>query len=291
MTSRRDVSDALHDAGAARIEPVEPRLDALEARVMVAISDDEQSNTTLLVPAGVTDLNEVRLQRRTRLALVTAAAAIVVAVVLTFSLPGARNDELVIVAADGVTIVLPDGSRLAGDPGTELPDGARLDVSGMLRVGERDYGPGIYDITDGAIVRAGTAPGAAQTTTTTSSNRAVPRSSVSVPPPADGAHSTAPSTTRERRASTTLARVRPTGVDTPVRTRPTTTLETRPSPAPRTTPPVTRPTTTPAPTTAPTPTRPQPTEPPVTRPVTSPPRTTEAPPTRPSTTSRPGRAP
>ncbi len=73
---------------------------------------------------------------------------------LTVSLLAADDDVLAIAAADRVVVELPDGEAVAGEAGTELPDGARLEVIGFVEIDGRRFGPGSYRIVDGEVVRA-----------------------------------------------------------------------------------------------------------------------------------------
>ena len=71
---------------------------------------------------------------------------------LTVSLLAGDDAALAIAAADGVVVELPDGDSIVGEAGTELPDGTRLDVIGFVEIDGRRFGPGTYEIVDGAVV-------------------------------------------------------------------------------------------------------------------------------------------
>lgn len=297
MTSKRAIIDALIQAGAAPIEPVEPRLGHLEDRLVAAIAaEDDRFAGGIVVGVGgtdiVTDIVARHRVRRARLTLLAVAASIVAVVVLAFTVPDAPDDGLVVAAADGVSIVLPDGAEVDGAAGVELVDGARLAVNGSLRVGDHDYGPGNYVIADDRVVRV-----IAPSTTSTTSTPVVP-TTVDIRTTAPGSTTSsivrrvpdrpASVSTIVDRPDTTVASTRDVAVR-PTVTRPATTVaETRPA----STVPVARPTTVAE-------TRPPVTDAPVVRPVpTRPaPSTTDAPTgtapsmTRPPATDAPARRP
>lgn len=159
MTSKREIIDALTAAGDRPIEPIAPRLDALEARLMSAIADeDERPVLGAVVAGGATDVIARQRIRRARLTLLAAAASIIAVLVLAFTVPSGADDGLVIAAADGVSIVLADGSEVVGAAGVELSEGARLDVSGSVRVGDAVFGPGAYIVADDQLVRVVSPP-------------------------------------------------------------------------------------------------------------------------------------
>lgn len=211
------------------IEAIDARLDELEARLMRAIEGDRVDRGLVVVPIDVA--------RRRRLSVrvvggVAGAACIIALILVSAAWFGGADPEIVIAAADDVSVVLPDGSVVSGAAGLELPDGSRLDVDGSLVVDGRTYGPGEYFVgPDGITAVSGAAgEGVTDVATTTSS---APKTA----PP-----STAPPTTTRRSvpdvdrpvgtaAPPTTASDRPAGPSTSVRS-------TEP---PRTVPEVTRP--------------------------------------------------
>lgn len=251
MMTHSDVTDSL---GALRDHPVaidQQRIDRIERRVFDALTADDMANP---VEATVT---RARARGGRRTVMLGAVAACVLAVVLLVVNPVATDhDSLVLAAADGVDVVLPDGTGVVGAAGVELPNGSMIVVTGSMSIDDVDYGPGRYTVTDDGILEAlRTAPRNAPPPPPTAPTRApVPTTQ---PPP------TPTTTLVERPVSTTT-------LDDPETTRPPTTIVERPtttavrSPAPPTTavrgpaPPPTRS----APTTAPTNRTPATTSPP-----------------------------
>ena len=287
MTSNRDIIESLTEAGRAPVEPFEPRLERLEARLMATIADDDRPGVGMVVAGGVTDVVGLRRARRARLTLLAAAAAIVAVVVLAFTIPGGDENSIVIASADDVSVVLPDGSRIAGSDGLELPEGARLEVIGALRIGDLDFGPGAYIVTADGVVPL--RPTTTSSTTTTSVAIDIDRATtvaardVETRPAPTDVDRTVPAPTR---TPTTTLRPPPTRPATTVRvTRPATTV---PITRPATTVAVTRPATT-VPVTRPPATRPTTTVA-VTRPATTVPASTRPPATDAPTRRRPSAA-
>ena len=141
---RDPVEAALAAAAADPVHIGAERLSTLEARVMDAVID------------GAPPVTSARRRNRGVSLLSAAAVVLVVALgALTIVLLAGDDDALAIAAADRVVVELPDGESVAGEAGTELPDGARLEVIGFVEIDGRRFGPGSYRIVDGEVVRSG----------------------------------------------------------------------------------------------------------------------------------------
>ena len=154
----RDPVEVALDAAAAAPVTIGPeRLSALEARVMGAVADrDERGAVAALGSVPVRSISG----RKRGFSLLSAAAVVIVVAVgaLSVALLAGDDDALAIAAADRVVVELPDGEAVAGEAGTELPDGARLEVIGFVEIDGRRFGPGSYRIVDGEVVRSGPGP-------------------------------------------------------------------------------------------------------------------------------------
>ncbi len=241
-----DVRRALEVAAQVPTESIDMRLDELEARLMSAIDDDSDRRGAVIMP-----IEAARRTRRSRrvLGAVASAACILGIVVVSLAWFGDADSDVVISSADGVSVVLPDGSVVAGAEGLELPDGSLLDVDGSLVVDGQAFGPGDYIVGPDGIVSAPNTPGpglvdstttTAPTTTTAVSagdgapvSTAVPENTVDEPSdPAVTTRPPAPSSTRPpvtRPPATSPPPTRPPASTVPTRpttavSRPTTTL-------------------------------------------------------------------
>ncbi|WP_395155570.1 hypothetical protein [Ilumatobacter sp.] len=144
MTDRKTINEQLEALGRVAIEPVEPRLDDLEAQLLAAIGDDGEHRLMLI--------SESPTRRGHRLFLVAAAAVCVLAISGALLLPKDNDHSIVIAAANDVSIILPDGAAVVGAAGLVLPDGAIIDVDGFVDVDGRRFGPGRYGVDDGEVV-------------------------------------------------------------------------------------------------------------------------------------------
>ncbi|MEX0663675.1 MAG: hypothetical protein WD598_02750 [Acidimicrobiia bacterium] len=147
--SRRDVETLLETAGArAAPQPSPEFVTGLEARLLA----DARPAAWATVVTPLRTRSTGRL--RPALASVAAAAA---AVVLVGSLAGwfgrdKAQPQPAIASAVDTTVVLPDGSEVAGRDGLDLPDGTivRTGPDGHAAVGNVDLGPSQV-----AVVKAG----------------------------------------------------------------------------------------------------------------------------------------
>ena len=237
-----ELRTALAAAGYEPIESVDARLEALEAGLMRSIDDDGDFRA-VVVPIG----HAYRRRVSKRLVGAVAGVACIVAVVV-FAAGWFRSadPDVVISSADGVSVVLPDGSIVEGVQGLELPDGAQLEVEGSLVVGDERFGPGDYIVGPDGVITVPSAGGTAVAETTTTTTTTTSTTTVATGPVAVDI---TPEPGGARPAGTAV----PDG-DAPV--RPTTS---RPADPPPTRPPPTR-----LPATLPPATRPPPTQPPVT---------------------------
>ncbi|MFK8023012.1 MAG: hypothetical protein AB8G26_03520 [Ilumatobacter sp.] len=158
MTSRDDLRRHVIELGQAPIEPVAPRMGALEERLLAAIDDEDDSITPFALTGAVVGRATPRNRRRG----LAAAAAVVLVVTVGALLVSPTDDRLVIAAAERVEVVLPDGTTVDGVVGVELPDGSLVDVDGSLTVDGRRFAPGDYRVVDGELVRLPTSAPAGQ---------------------------------------------------------------------------------------------------------------------------------
>jgi hypothetical protein len=144
VTDRETINQQLEALGRVPIEPIEPRLDDLEAQLLAAIGDDGEHRLMPISGSPTT--------RGHRLLLVAAAVVCVLAIAGVLLVPKGSDNSIVIAAANDVSIVLPDGSAVVGSAGLELPDGTTIDVDGFVEVEGRRFGPGKYKVGDGELV-------------------------------------------------------------------------------------------------------------------------------------------
>ena len=148
---RDPVEMALAAAATAPVTIDPERLAALEARVIGALVGRDGRGA--VVALGSASLGSVRRPsrgrsccRRLRWCSSSRSAR------STLVLLAGDDDALAIAAADRVVVELPDGESVAGEAGTELPDGSRLEVIGFVEIDGRRFGPGSYRIVDGEVV-------------------------------------------------------------------------------------------------------------------------------------------
>lgn len=180
-------------------------------------------------------------RRRRAMPVLLAAAAVIAVVVLGVLALGPRGDDLVVSAAEGVTLEYADGRTTSAEPGDALPDGTVIVVEPRGRlVADGDLiGPGRYLVVDGAFLPSDpaatgstttTTATTATTTTTTSTIRTAPSDATvpTRPPVGERATTTVPAvpptTTEDRDVTTTTARRdRDPSTTTPITTTTTTT--------------------------------------------------------------------
>ncbi|MBV1894588.1 MAG: hypothetical protein KUG57_11105 [Ilumatobacteraceae bacterium] len=149
-SDRASIKKALEAAGDVPVEPVEPRLAALEDRLMAGIAVDTDESKPVVVPFQ----SKRRMAAARRVALGAVAACLLAAVVLAAGWLTTDNESYVIAAADDVTVTLPDGSTEAAEAGSKLPIGAEIEVRGSMVVSGITYGPGSYTVTDKGVAEA-----------------------------------------------------------------------------------------------------------------------------------------
>jgi len=145
--TRRELRGRLQAAG-TRIAP-SPRPEFVAGLEKKVLAQAAPRRPTALAPLIAT-------RRRPRiLPIMSAAAAIAAAVVLTGALAGwfgrgAPHHPLALAVAVDTVVVMPDGTSMQGVNGLELPDGTvvRTGPNGHVSAGTVDLGPGLEGIVE-----------------------------------------------------------------------------------------------------------------------------------------------
>jgi hypothetical protein len=152
--TRHHVQTLLEDAGARSFpEPSLEFVQGLEARLLV--------DAPIAAPAALVTPLQGRSRARFVRPVLVAAAAAVAAVVLAGSLAGwygrdqVQQRKLELAASVDTTVVLPDGTELAGTDGLDLPDGTvvRTGPKGHAAVGNVDLGPSQIAVVDAGRIQ------------------------------------------------------------------------------------------------------------------------------------------
>lgn len=135
----------LRELASTSVDVSDGRVADLEDRVVRAIAADGDRGTPVVVPIR-------RGRKRARSVLIgSVAAAVLAVIVLAAGWFTATDDSVVIAAADEVSIVFGDGTRVDARAGQEVPEGATLVVEGSVEIDGVRYGPGVYLVDDGEL--------------------------------------------------------------------------------------------------------------------------------------------
>jgi hypothetical protein len=227
-------------------DPIIRRLESLgEARAPELFESHVRTLEERVMAAGPAPIDKPVGRRRAMPMLLSAAAALLIAVVAFGALGGGRNG-LTVSAAEGVVVELPDGSSAAVSAGDDVPDGAIIDVAidGEVVVDGQRFGSGRYLVVDGRLLPE---PVSSTTSTTTTDPRSPTTAPLAVtpgsppgidpPPTTEIVPITRPIDSTVDRSRTTVGRSTIVdGTTTPPTTTTTTTIRNRPDRTTTTTP-------------------------------------------------------